>query len=152
DFYGFFFRDENPTTGDFELGFCADASGQPVARPFAQYNALGLVGANTGLVTSFGDAIHRWTVDIPPLHLKACVTYWFYVKSRSPAPLRSWGWSNSASDGSGDVWVRFADRHEYFDMAAGTRDHQAFRLNSVPEPSSIVMLSLGSLSLGLTAW
>lgn len=138
-----FFHDDS-TIGDFDVLFFSDSSGTPDAVEFSLTSMLGLAGTATGLTNTSGNAIFEFSMSLGSLGL-AAGDYWVSIRSSNGSPL--FAWSHSSTDGTGNVFARFADDGAWEEFTTGDRDRQAMQLIGVPEPTSLLLIALGFIGL-----
>ena len=131
--YGEFFSGEPAPISNFLIQFWSDNSG-PNAELFSET----IVGnAHETLVEKIGNFnLYQYGMDISlPFQALAGTTYWLSIQATLDYPPQ-WGWYQ----GKGGDGVAYQD---FFGEIGAIPKDLAFSLASVPEPITILLLSLG---------
>lgn len=151
NFWGSYYDSDTPTEpDDFTIRFFNDVAGVPDTVPFHQVVVGDLGRTNTGLIDGFGHRIFAFSATISPLTLTAGTPYWLSVVNNTAADTDdSWVWNFSTPIGGstqhrrrtvdGVVWSSLVAAESAFNLASET-------VAAVPEPSSLALLALGSLT------
>jgi hypothetical protein len=141
--YGF---NPDPSPGDnFKIRFFYDIDGSPVVDPFTTMSASSLSRTVTSLTASSwgshdGGTVYKYLVDLPaPITLSAGTTYYLSVINNTSS---TWGW---LEDGSPSHWYRLSDSNSW--QYSGRDTNLSFELLAVPEPATLLLLSMGGIAL-----
>ena len=139
--YGEFFSGEPAPISNFLIQFWSDNSG-PNAELFSET----IVGnAHETLVEKIGNFnLYQYGMDLSlPFQALAGTTYWLSIQATLDYPPQ-WGWYQ----GKGGNGVAYQDY--LFGNTGSIPTDLAFRLESVPEPITILLLSFGLIGLMIT--
>jgi hypothetical protein len=136
-------------TDQFTLRLLGDMAGNPAVRPLVDVSAVNLVRTPSNLVDNLGDPIYEYQATLPSsVVLDGAATYYLSVVNNTP-PGGVWDWVGS---GPGTHWARQQDGTAW-SISSGTTSF-AFELlgSPVPEPSTLMLLALGTLGCIGWAW
>ena len=139
--YGEFFSGEPAPISNFLIQFWSDNSG-----PNAQLFSETIVGnAHETFVEKIGNFnLYQYGMDLSlPFQALAGTNYWLSIKATLDYPPQ-WGWYQ----GKGGNGVAYQDY--LFGNTGSIPTDLAFRLESVPEPITILLLSFGLIGLMIT--
>jgi hypothetical protein len=156
--YGWF-RDTSILTGDFDILFFNDV-GLPSNPAFYTTTVSNVTGASTGMTTSSGIPIFKWTATIPAASFSASGDYWLSVQGYADLlDLDTyWIWAfGEAITGEGDIaWQDDAgpcgtspptcEEPDVWQSSSIT-DAFAFTLSNVPIPPALWLFASGFLGL-----
>jgi hypothetical protein len=103
-----------------------------------------LTGVNTGLLDAQRREIFKYASPIPPVGLNSSTTYWLSIASTDSTP---WFWSHAAENFfRNDSFSRYGEMAPWQSLISfgwrGDRLEKAFTLENIPEPSSLLLVSI----------
>lgn len=130
-----------PVSDLFSVRFYDDSSGSPEVSPFLTLTVANPVRNMTELNASPGQSIFEYEAILSQaVPLSGGVTYYLSILSQS----YNWGWS--ASNHSGNSWVRASDGNDWVSRLDPSAD-LAFELKAVPIPAAVWLLGSGLTGL-----
>jgi PEP-CTERM motif len=145
---GSYFNPPTPgTITSFDVSFYSDSSGTPGA--LLGVTTISGNASETSLgIDNAGDPVFAYSAAVTPFSALAGTQYWLSIVPSLGFPPQ-WGWE-TGTGGDG------ASYQVFFGSGATTGVDQAFTLignvGAVPEPSTLVMLSIGSVTLFGYGW
>ena len=140
--WGFHSLSSNPPVDDFTIRIFEDAGGAPAATALHSFAVGNAVNRTDSGLTSFGNTVFEYEVDIAALALNPLTTYYLSIVNNTPNTSDFWAWVTSAQ--TGDLWQTDSRLGPAWNEGAF---ELAFNLTGpgeiVPEPASLSLLGLG---------
>lgn len=131
-------------TDNFEIGFYTEdgSTGKPNLIPFVELTTVGLLRADTGLLTPSGSAIYQFDAFLSsPVPISGNTTYYVSIYNNLASEPPAWEWSGSTA---GDVYFsRDLLTSGPWSTVSG---NMAFELTAdapIPEPATMLLLGTG---------
>jgi hypothetical protein len=132
-----------PASDNFTIRIYSAAGSVPALTHDYEFNLGHVQRSDTG-VDSYGADIYAYSGSLAaPLSLAPSTTYWLSIMNNTSGTSGNWNWSRvNYTSGNG------AQRSAVDTLPwNGGANHQAFQLAYVPEPTSLVLLGVGGLTL-----
>jgi hypothetical protein len=136
------FLGSDPALGDreFNVSILTNFEGKPFT-PTTEAVLATYVFA--GMDTASGETVYRFDADLSGFNLTGGNTYWISIVD--PQPGSQFRWHNG--DGAGSASYFSWNGSDWQPIGDPVRDDMAVRLSTVPEPATLVALSLGAALL-----
>jgi hypothetical protein len=145
--YGWYY-DTSIVTGDFDILFFSSNVGLPDNPAIYSTTVSSVTGTATGLTTSSGTPIFKWTATIPTASFSTSGDYWLSVQGHADLldldTRWIWAFGNSIT-GEGDI--AFQDNGTNMWQSSSITNAFAFTLSNVPIPPAFWLFGSGLLGL-----
>ncbi len=145
--WGVYYAANQPVPNHFRVSIYGTAAGaylpgNPILQTLSSYS---ISGVDSGLDLISGHDIYYYSISFSsPINLNSGTTYWLEILNDTTPDFAEWAWATSRyldgthaqSDGIG--W-----QTEYAELAFKLTDDSS----SVPEPSTVLLVGLGLMSL-----